>query len=85
MVRTQVPYSNVSEPQAENCTVMFFLHCINCIWKNTELLGFWKRCLISTWLARNDAVAQGNYIINLLEGYKAIKAVVMVCNLIAEL
>lgn len=53
--------------------------------ENTELLGFWNRCLISTWLARNDAVAQSNYIINLLEEYKAIKAVVMVCNLIAEL
>lgn len=52
---------------------------------NAELFGFWKRCLISTLLARNGAGTWSNYIINSLEEYKAVKVVVMVCNLIAEL
>lgn len=65
------------------CNIFPLLHNFHV--EKAELWGFWNGCLISALLARNDPVAPSNYTINLWEGYKAIKAVVMVCNLIAEL
>lgn len=69
--------------QKTACNILPLLHKFHL--EKAELRGFWNGCLISASLARNDPVAPSNYTINLWEGYKAVKAVVMVCNLIAEL